>query len=165
MQKAKKLKQEERTVVLAYAQLKLKANRLAKELDTMKQNVVDVFNRSNQNLIIVQDEHGNSFGLQKINRKRKKFETANFKIAHNDLINIANVLSERLNTSTPTSLADMVIENGQKKQLNYEIMFQLLMGECEKHILENVGNPVVDEFKDNVLKKFSTLVQALHSQE
>ena len=47
MQKAKKLKQEERTVVLAYAQLKLKANRLAKELDTMKQNVVDVFDRSN----------------------------------------------------------------------------------------------------------------------
>jgi hypothetical protein len=87
MQKAKKLKQEERTVVLAYAQLKLKANRLAKELDTMKQNVVDVFDRSNQNLIIVQDEHGNSFGLQKINRKRKKFETANFKMQHNDLFN------------------------------------------------------------------------------
>ena len=87
MQKAKKLKQEERTVVLAYAQLKLKANRLAKELDTMKQNVVDVFDRSNQNLIIVQGEHGNSFGLQKINRKRKKFETANFKMQHNDLFN------------------------------------------------------------------------------
>ena len=87
MQKAKKLKQEERTVVLAYAQLKLKANRLAKELDTMKQNVVDVFDRSNQNLIIVQDEQGTSFGLQKINRKRKKFETANFKMQHNDLFN------------------------------------------------------------------------------
>ena len=83
----KKLKQDEKKVVLAYAQLKLKSNRLAKELDTMKQNVVDVFNRSNQNLIIVQDEHGNSFGLQKINSKRKKFETANFKIAHNDLFN------------------------------------------------------------------------------
>jgi hypothetical protein len=52
----KKLKQEEKKVVLAYAQLKLKANRLSKELDTMK-------------------------------RKRKKFETANFKIAHNDLYN------------------------------------------------------------------------------
>ena len=87
MQKAKKLKQEEKKVILAYAQLKLKANRLSKELDTMKQNVVDVFDRSNQNLIIVQDEHGTSFGLQKINRKRKKFETANFKIAHNDLFN------------------------------------------------------------------------------
>jgi len=83
----KKLKQEEKKVVLAYAQLKLKANRLSKELDTMKQNIVDCFDRTNQNLIIVQDEHGNSFGLQKINRKRKKFETANFKIAHNDLYN------------------------------------------------------------------------------
>ena len=83
----KKLKQEEKKVILAYAQLKLKANRLSKELDTMKQNVVDVFDRSNQNLIIVQDEYGNNYGLQKINRKRKKFETANFKIAHNDLFN------------------------------------------------------------------------------
>ena len=87
MQRAKKLKQEEKKVILAYAQLKLKANRLAKELDTMKQNVVDCFERTNQNLIIVTDKHGNNFGLQKINRKRKKFETANFKIAHNDLFN------------------------------------------------------------------------------
>ena len=53
----------------------------------MKQNLVDVFNRTNQNLIIVQDENSQSFGVQKINRKRKKFETANFKIAHNDLFN------------------------------------------------------------------------------
>ena len=83
----KRVKQEEKKVILAYAQLKLKANRLSKELDTMKQNGVDVFERSNQNLIIVQDEHGNNYGLQKINRKRKKFETANFKIAHNDLFN------------------------------------------------------------------------------
>jgi len=80
-------------------------------------------------------------------------------------MNIAEVLAKRVGDKTPTQLADMVIDNGVKKQLNYEIMFQLLMGECEKHILENVGNPVVDEFKENVLKKFSTLVQALHTQE
>jgi len=79
-------------------------------------------------------------------------------------MNIAEVLAKRVGDKTPTQLADMVIDNGVKKQLNYEIMFQLLMGECEKHILENVGNPVVDEFKENVLKKFSTLVQALHTQ-
>ena len=47
---------------------------------------------------------------------------------NNDLINIANVLSEKLNANSPTSLADMVIDNGTKRQLNYEIMFQLLMG-------------------------------------
>ena len=80
---------------------------------------------------------------------------------NNDLINIANVLSERLNNNQPTTLADMVVDNGTKKQLNYEIMFQLLMGECEKHILENNGNVVVDEFKNNILNKFSTLVQQL----
>ena len=86
-QAQKRLKTDEKKVILSYVQLKLKANRLSKELDTMKQNIVDCFDRTNQNLIIVQDEHGNSFGLQKINRKRKKFETANFKIAHNDLYN------------------------------------------------------------------------------
>ena len=90
---------------------------------------------------------------------------ARYQMPNNDLINIANVLSEKLNSNAPTSLADMVVDNGQKKQLNYEIMFQLLMGECEKHILQNVGNPIVDEFKDNILKKFSTLVQAIHSTE
>ena len=84
---------------------------------------------------------------------------------NNSLINIAQVLAERVGDKSPTQLQDMVIDNGVKKQLNYEIMFQLLMGECEKHILENVGNPVVDEFKDNVLKKFSTLVQAIHNTE
>ena len=84
---------------------------------------------------------------------------------NNSLINIAQVLAERVGEKSPTQLQDMVIDNGVKKQLNYEIMFQLLMGECEKHILENVGNPCVDEFKENVLKKFSTLIQALHSTE
>jgi hypothetical protein len=43
MQTAKKLKQEEKKVVLAYAQLKLKANRLNKELDSMKEHI-DLWN-------------------------------------------------------------------------------------------------------------------------
>ena len=83
----KKLKLEEKKVILAYAQLKLKSNRLAKELDTIKQNIVDVFDRTNQNLIIVQDENGNNFGLQKINRSRMKFDTTAFKEQHNSLYN------------------------------------------------------------------------------
>ena len=64
-QAQKRLKVEEKKVILSYVQLKLKANRLTKELDTMKQNIVDCFERTNQNLIIVQDENGESFGLQK----------------------------------------------------------------------------------------------------
>ena len=81
---------------------------------------------------------------------------------NNSLINIAEVLAQRVGEKSPTQLQDMVIDNGVKKQLNYEIMFQLLMGECEKHILENVGNPVVDEFKQNIISKFSTLIQQLN---
>tara|TARA_Y100000033_G_scaffold32859_1_gene31439 strand:+ start:281 stop:544 length:264 start_codon:yes stop_codon:yes gene_type:complete len=80
---------------------------------------------------------------------------------NNSLINIAQVLAERVGEKSPTQLSDMLINNGAKKQLNYEIMFQLLMGECEKHILENQGNAVVDEFRNNILTKFSTLVQQL----
>ena len=81
---------------------------------------------------------------------------------NNSLINIAQVLAESVGEKSPTQLSDMLINNGAKKQLNYEIMFQLLMGECEKHILENNGNRVVDEFKNNILQKFSTLVQQLN---
>tara|TARA_R100000234_G_C4892158_1_gene131908 strand:+ start:71 stop:334 length:264 start_codon:yes stop_codon:yes gene_type:complete len=80
---------------------------------------------------------------------------------NNSLINIAQVLAKRVGEKSPTQLSDMLINNGAKKQLNYEIMFQLLMGECEKHILENQGNAVVDEFRNNILTKFSTLVQQL----
>ena len=83
----KKLKADEKKIVMAYAVNKLQFNRLSKELDKMKQNLVDVFERTNQNLVIVQDENGCSYGVQKIKRKRKKFETANFKIKHNDLFN------------------------------------------------------------------------------
>ena len=83
----KKLKADEKKIILAYATIKLQQNRLSKELDKMKQNVVNVFERSNQNLVIVQDDNGCSYGVQKIRRKRKKFETANFKIKHNDLFN------------------------------------------------------------------------------
>ena len=81
---------------------------------------------------------------------------------NNSLINIAQVLANRVGEKSPTQLSDMLINNGAKKQLNYEIMFQLLMGECEKHIIDNVGNPTVDELKNKILTKFSTLEQQLH---
>ena len=72
----KKLKTDEKKIVLAYAQLKLKSNRLVKEIETMKQNLVDVFNRTNQNLIIVQDENSQSFGVQtKSSQTRKIYQS------------------------------------------------------------------------------------------
>ena len=81
----------------------------------------------------------------------------------NSLINIAQVLTERVNENKPTEQSAMHINIDGKKQLNYEIMFQLLQGEVEKHILENQGNQVVDEFKQKIITKFSTLIQQLNN--
>ena len=78
------------------------------------------------------------------------------------LINIAKVLSERVNNNQPTQQSDLHINVNGKKQLNYEIMFQLLQCEVEKHILENQGNAVVDEFKQKIITKFSSLIQQLN---
>ena len=80
---------------------------------------------------------------------------------NNHLINIAQVLSERVNNNQPTQQSDLHITIDGKNQLNYEIMFQLLQGEVEKHILENQGNQVVDEFKQNIINKFSSLISQL----
>ena len=80
----------------------------------------------------------------------------------NSLINIAKVLNERVNNNQPTQQSDLHINVNGKKQLNYEIMFQLLQGEVEKHILENQGNAVVDEFKQKIITKFSSLIQQLN---
>ena len=119
----KKLKQEEKKVVLAYAQLKLKANRLSKELDTMKQNIVDCFDRTNQNLIIVQDEHGNSFGVQKINRKRKNFD----KLSRDDLINEIKRLEEvnRYHQETNGELRQKMSTVRKLRKENTELRDQL----------------------------------------
>ena len=81
----------------------------------------------------------------------------------NSLINIAQVLTERVNNNQPTQQSDLHINVDGKRQLNYEIMFQLLQGEVEKHILENQGNQVVDEFKHKIINKFSSLIQQLNN--
>ena len=47
-----RLKQDEEKLVVAYANLKLKQNRLAKELDTMKQGVVNLFEDKKVNVTI-----------------------------------------------------------------------------------------------------------------
>ena len=89
MSTAKKvrLNKDEEKLVVSYANLKLKQNRLAKEIDTMKQSVVNLFENKKVNVIFAKDKQDNIFGIQRINRKRKKFDTANFKIKHTDLFN------------------------------------------------------------------------------
>ena len=82
-----RLKLQEESLTVSYANLKLKQNRLAKEIDTMKQEVVNLFDNKKVNVLFAKDKQGDIFGIRRINRKRKKFDTANFKIKHTDLFN------------------------------------------------------------------------------
>ena len=46
-----------------------------------------MYSLNSKNVIFAKDKEDNIFGIQRINRKRKKFDTANFKIKHTDLFN------------------------------------------------------------------------------
>jgi hypothetical protein len=83
----------------------------------------------------------------------------------NDIINIANVLAERLGKDKPTSIADVNISADAKKEMNYEIMYGLLYNRIEKFILENQGNGVVDDFRNELLNDFAPLLKNLISRE
>ena len=81
----KKAKAIELKSVVAVAKLKMQVRRTMKEIETLRQNVDDTFKRTKANLLIGQDENGVSYGLQKIKRKRSKFESKLFREQHNDL--------------------------------------------------------------------------------
>ena len=76
-------------------------------------------------------------------------------------MNISKVLAEHsanTNITPNTNLNPDAIS-----KLNYEVMYKMLEGEVEKLILENQGNPLIDDFKDKVVNKFSYLIQKLSS--
>ena len=76
-------------------------------------------------------------------------------------MNISKVLAEHSanNNITPnTNLNPDAIS-----KLNYEVMYKMLEGEVEKLILENQGNPLIDDFKSKIVNKFNYLIQKLSS--
>ena len=76
-------------------------------------------------------------------------------------MNISKVLAEQ---SANTKLTENVkLEPDAISKLNYEVMYKLLEGEVEKLILENTGNPLIDDFKQRIVNKFSYLIQKLTS--
>ena len=68
-----RLKQDEEKLVVAYANLKLKQNRLAKEIDTMKQSVVNLFEDKKVNVIFAKDKQDN-IHIEIINKGGKPLE-------------------------------------------------------------------------------------------
>ena len=76
-------------------------------------------------------------------------------------MNISKVLAEQsanTNITPNTNLNPDAIS-----KLNYEVMYKMLEGEVEKLILENQGNPLIDDFKQKIVNKFNYLIQKLGS--
>ena len=76
-------------------------------------------------------------------------------------MNISKVLAEQ---SANTQLTENTkLDPDAISKLNYEVMYKMLEGEVEKLILENEGNPLIDDFKKRIVNKFSYLIQKLSS--
>ena len=76
-------------------------------------------------------------------------------------MNISKVLAEQSANADITKNTNLNPDAISK--LNYEVMYKMLEGEVEKLILENDGNPLIDNFKKRIVKKFSYLIQKLSS--
>ena len=72
---------------------------------------------------------------------------------------LAQALANKVNTSMTTDQPK--VDQKSQTNLNYELMYKMLESEVEKHILENQGNRCVDEFRQNILTKFQSLVQMI----
>tara|TARA_R100000654_G_scaffold74217_2_gene108144 strand:- start:386 stop:706 length:321 start_codon:yes stop_codon:yes gene_type:complete len=81
----KKLKAEEKKIVLAFIEFKLKRNRLDRELFTMRDNIVELFKKLKLNVLMVQNAKGEMLGLQKRTIKRLDFNEKKFKADHPEL--------------------------------------------------------------------------------
>ena len=76
-------------------------------------------------------------------------------------MNISKVLAEQ---SANTQLTENAkLDPIAISKLNYEVMYKMLEGEVEKLIIENTGNPLIDDFKQRIVNKFSYLIQKLSS--
>ena len=76
-------------------------------------------------------------------------------------MNISKVLAEQSANTNITPNTNLNPDSISK--LNYEVMYKMLEGEVEKLILENQGNPLIDDFKQKIVNKFSYLIQKLGS--
>ena len=76
-------------------------------------------------------------------------------------MNISKVLAEQSANAQLTE--NTKLEPDAISKLNYEVMYKMLEGEVEKLIIENPGNPLIDDFKQRIVNKFSYLIQKLSS--
>jgi len=79
----------------------------------------------------------------------------------NSLVVLNQYLSKIKEGNQPNQIGDLNLNPNQVKDLNYEVMYSVLMTTCESFIINNQGNPLADELKEDIIKKFGHLISKL----
>jgi len=73
-----------------------------------------------------------------------------------------NQYLEKIKDSNQSNQVGNVNLNPQEvRDMNYEVMYSVLMTTCEQFIIKNNGNPIANELREDILKKFGHLVSKL----
>jgi len=73
-----------------------------------------------------------------------------------------NQYLEKIKDSNQSNQVGNVNLNPQEvKEMNYEVMYSVLMTTCEQFIIKNNGNPIANELREDILKKFGHLASKL----
>lgn len=77
------------------------------------------------------------------------------------LVALNQYLDQIKNNEQSNQVGNVNLNSQEVKDLNYEVMYSVLMTTCEQFIIKNNGNPIADELKNDILKKFGHLVSKL----
>jgi len=77
------------------------------------------------------------------------------------LVALNQYLDQIKNNEQSNQVGNVNLNPQEVKDLNYEVMYSVLMTTCEQFIIKNNGNPIADELKNDILKKFGHLVSKL----
>ena len=77
------------------------------------------------------------------------------------LVALNQYLEQIKNNEQSNQVGNVNLNPQEVKDLNYEVMYSVLMTTCEQFIIKNNGNPIADELKNAILKKFGHLVSKL----
>jgi hypothetical protein len=73
-----------------------------------------------------------------------------------------NQYLEKIKDNNQSNQVGNVNLNPQEvREMNYEVMYSVLMTTCEQFIIKNNGNPIANELREDILKKFGHLVSKL----
>jgi hypothetical protein len=79
----------------------------------------------------------------------------------NSLVALNQYLDKIKQNDQSNQVGNVNLNPQEVKDLNYEVMYSVLMTTCEQFIIKNNGNPIADELKNDILKKFGHLVSKL----